>query len=167
MSEYRSFLELAQERFSVRQFKDTPIEQEKLNKILESIEYAPTAGSFQPQRVIVVQSAEARALMQKLTPNMFHAPCALLVCYDKNASWRNPLDGYDSGQDEAAITATHMMFTAWELGIGSVWARTFDSKAIAKAFNIPSNLQICVMLTIGYPADNAKPSPMHFNKKGY
>lgn len=136
-----------------------------MKQILTSAQFAPTARNFQPQRIIVVQSEEARTMMQKVTPGMFHAPCALLVCYDKNASWKNPMDGYDSGQDEAAIVTTHMMFTAWELGIGSVWVRGFDEKLMSRAFGIPSNLQICALLAIGHPADNAKPSPMHYPTK--
>lgn len=165
MKKYDSFFELAKERFSVRQFRPDPIDPEKLQRILTSAQFAPTAGNFQPQHIVVVQSEEARKVLQQITPGLFHAPCALIVCWDINRSWKNPMDGYDSGQDEAAIVATHLMFTAWELGIGSVWVRGFDSRTVAGALGMPSNLKICAMLSMGYPADKARPSPMHYPTK--
>lgn len=55
-----TFLELAKERYSVRSFKNQPIEDEKLKKILEAGKVAPTACNFQPQKIYVVKSEELR-----------------------------------------------------------------------------------------------------------
>ena len=159
------FLKLAQERYSVRKFKDTPIELDKLEKILEAGRCAPTAGNFQPQRVYVIQSDEAKRVIGQFTPCLFGAPCALLVTYKISEAWKCPFDGYCSGQDEAAIVATQMMLEAQELGIGSLWARGFDGNAMHDALGLPEDEVICVMLTIGYPADNANPAPVHFSRK--
>ena len=41
------FMTLAKERYSVRDYKDTPIEEEKLQKILEAGRIAPTAKNNQ------------------------------------------------------------------------------------------------------------------------
>ena len=46
-----TFQELAKNRYSVRSFKDTPIEEEKLNLILEAGRVAPTACNNQPQKI--------------------------------------------------------------------------------------------------------------------
>ena len=46
-----NFLELAKARFSVRSFKKDPIEEEKLNAILEAGRVAPSACNKQPQKV--------------------------------------------------------------------------------------------------------------------
>ena len=43
------FLELVSKRYSERNFSETPIEQEKLDKILESGRLVPTACNYQPQ----------------------------------------------------------------------------------------------------------------------
>ena len=53
------FMELAKKRYSVRKFSDRPVEKEKLGKILEAGNIAPTAKNQQPQRIYVLQSAEA------------------------------------------------------------------------------------------------------------
>lgn len=54
-----SFLELAQERYSVRSYSDKPIEQEKIDKILKAAQLAPTAVNYQPQKIYILRSAEA------------------------------------------------------------------------------------------------------------
>ena len=48
------FLELAQKRYSVRSFSQRPVEQEKLEKVLEAGRLAPTATNAQPQRILVL-----------------------------------------------------------------------------------------------------------------
>lgn len=149
----------------IHKYLDKPIEQEKLTMILKAGQFAPTAGNFQPQKIYVLQSEEARKTISQITPGLFNAPCALLVCYDANRSWKCPLDGYDSGQDEAAIVTTHMMMEAWELGIGSVWVRAFDGNVVSRVFSLPDNIKVAAMLTLGYPADDSKPGPMHYSSK--
>ena len=57
------FLDLAKERYSVRKFSDKPVEQEKLDLIVEAGRIAPTAHNNQPQRILVLQGKEA---MEKL-----------------------------------------------------------------------------------------------------
>ena len=42
------FLQLSHDRYSVRKFKDTPVEQEKIDKIIEAAMTAPTACNWQP-----------------------------------------------------------------------------------------------------------------------
>ncbi|MBP3204927.1 MAG: nitroreductase family protein [Lachnospiraceae bacterium] len=55
------FLELAKNRYSERFFDPRPIEQEKLDKILEAGRVVPTACNYQPQRFYVLRSPEALA----------------------------------------------------------------------------------------------------------
>ena len=51
-----SFFELAKERFSIRNFSDKAIEEEKLNQIIQAGRVAPTAKNKQPQKIYVLQS---------------------------------------------------------------------------------------------------------------
>ena len=62
------FKELAKKRFSVRNFSNRPVEQEKLDKMLEMLLLAPTAKNQQPERVYVLQSEEILAKLDELTP---------------------------------------------------------------------------------------------------
>lgn len=155
------FGRLAAERYSVREFAPTPVEEEKLRKILEAARVAPTAVNFQPQKLYVVKSPEALARLTAIRP-VFGAPLAVIVCYDDTRSWKNSRDaGHDSGEVDAAIVTTHMMLQAWELGIGSCWIGAFQPSAVAEAFGIPANEHPVAILPLGYPADGCRPSDKH------
>lgn len=157
-----TFLELAKERYSVRSFKNQPIEDEKLKKILEAGKVAPTACNFQPQKIYVVKSEELRKKLATASPCTFDAPVILVIGYDKTRDWKNKrIPGYTSGETDAAIVTTHMMLEAWELGIGSCWVGMFSDVAVSEALGLPENVQVTALLPMGYPADDATPLHLH------
>lgn len=152
------FLELAAARYSVRSYSDRPIETEKMEKILKAGQLAPTAVNFQPQKIYVLKSKEAIQKIRSLTQFAYDAPVVLLVCADKRKVWRSAAErGYDTGEMDASIVCTHMMMEAWELGIGSVWVRGFDSRQVAEAFELPSHIKPVCLLPLGYPSADSVP----------
>lgn len=153
------FITLTKARFSHRTFSEQPVEKEKLDLILEAGRLAPTAGNYQPQRILVIQSVEAIEKLKKCTPCHYDATLILLICYE-NIS-KNPFTGKDIGDVDASIVTTHMILEATDLGLGSVWVGYFDPEAIRKTFNLPDNYIPAALLPIGYPDDDAFPSPMH------
>ena len=50
------FLTLAADRYSVRKFKDIPVETEIINKILKAGHLAPTGCNYQPQKILVLNT---------------------------------------------------------------------------------------------------------------
>ena len=46
------FMEISRKRKTVRRFSQTPVEQEKLEKILEAGRWSPTAVNLQPQMIL-------------------------------------------------------------------------------------------------------------------
>ena len=157
-----TFQELARARYSVRSFKDMPIEKEKMDLILEAGRVAPTACNNQPQKIYVAKSEEARKKLASVCRYTFDAPVILVVCYDRNRDWKNKLQpGYESGETDAAIVCTHMMLQAFELGIGSCWVGYFNTDQVAGALGLPENLTVSALLPMGYPAENAAPLALH------
>ncbi|MBQ9760717.1 MAG: nitroreductase family protein [Clostridia bacterium] len=157
-----NFSELATSRYSVRAFRDTPIEQDKLLSILEAGHVAPTARNFQPQKIYVIKSEEYRARLASVCRFTFGAPVILAVGYDTERAWKNKLaNGHSSGETDAAIVCTHMMLKAWELGIGSCWVGWYDPKAVSEALGLPDNVVLCSLLPLGYPAEDAAPAALH------
>ena len=155
------FLKLATDRYSVREFSNRPVEDEKLEIILKAAQVAPTAVNYQPQKLYVVKSPEAMERLVSIRP-LFGAPMAIIVCYDDTISWKSPLNaGHDGGEVDAAIVTTHMMLQAWELGIGSCWIGAFPPAAVASEFSLPANEHPVAILPLGYPTDNCKPSDRH------
>ena len=86
------FLELAKSRYSCRSFLDKEVENEKVLKILEAGRVAPTAVNYQPQRILVLQEKEELEKLSECTRYGWNAPLIMIVCYDKNISWKRKFD---------------------------------------------------------------------------
>ena len=80
------FDQLLKERYSVRKFSNQKVEKEKIDKILEAARIAPTAVNYQPQRILVVEDPDNLAKLKECTKYHFHAPLAMILCYDKTVS---------------------------------------------------------------------------------
>ena len=52
------FMEISKQRHTVRKYAQKPVEQEKIEKILEAGRWAPTAVNAQPQRILVMDTQE-------------------------------------------------------------------------------------------------------------
>lgn len=152
------FLELAKVRYSVRKFSDKPLEREKLDRILEAGNAAPTAANYQPQKIYVLQSKEALAKVNAVCKCVYGAKTVLLFAYDTNADWKNPKQkGIHSGQQDVSIVATHIMLEAWELGVASCWVNAFSNTELEKTFDLPENERVVLLMPLGYAAEGAKP----------
>ena len=159
-----TFLDLAKERYSVRKFTNQPVEQEKLDMLLEAGNVAPTAANYQPQRIYILRSEDAVAKARKLSPCTYGANTILLFAYDRNADWKNPKQpGIHSGQQDVSIVATHIMLEAWSLGIASCWVNMFANDEVARAFELPENEEVVLMMPLGYAAEDAKPAEKWHN----
>ena len=157
------FMSLARQRYAVREYAQTPVEQAKLDSILEAGRLAPTAKNVQPQHIYVLQSPEAIAKINELTRCAYGAPVVFLVCYDTDLAWTK--DGESSGNMDCSIVGTHMMLEATELGLGTCWVKWFDANAVAEAFNLPANHKPSFLMPCGYAAETSKPSEHQFSRK--
>lgn len=157
-----SFLDLAKERYSVRKFSDRPIEQEKLDRIIETALVAPTAKNIQPWRMHILRSEEALAKVNSLTRCVFGAPVVLLFTYDRDEEWKSPLEeGVHAGVEDVSIAATHAMLEAQELGVGSLWVNLFPNTETERAFDLPESERSVLLMPIGYAAADCEPSERH------
>ena len=155
-----TFIDLARERYSERRFAATPLEPEKLDLILEAGRVAPTACNNQPQRILVVDTPEGLAKMDRCTACRFGAPCVLVLAYDMTAAARNP-DVVDFGIVDTSIVATHVMLQAQELGIHSCWVGLIDPSELRRQFGIPKTHRIIAVMPLGYPSQQSRPAPLH------
>ncbi len=156
------FEKIISERYSVRKFKNTPLTQEDIDKILKAGHLAPTGCNYQTQRILVINSDVAIEKLKKCTRCHFDAPCAMLVCYNKDESWVRPYDKAISAPVDAAIVTTHMMLGAQNIGVGTCWVMHFNPAAIKEEFNIPENTEPLALLVMGYPHEEAAPIEMHY-----
>lgn len=155
-------MDLLNERYSVRSYDKRPVEEEKLQKILEAGRLAPTAKNQQPQRIYVVKSEEKLKALGEVTKMTYGAPVVLVFAYDLDAEWHNPFEeGFTSGPQDVSIVACHMMLEAQELGLGTVWCGWFDPKEVGRVLDIPENEKLAILMPLGYPSEDCVPSPRH------
>lgn len=157
-----TFSQLAKDRYSVRNFKQQPIEEATLKQILEAGRVAPTACNYQPQKVYVVTNEDARKKLASICRCTFDAPVILVIGYDRTRAWKSKLmPGYQSGETDAAIVCTHMMLQAFELGVGSCWVGLFNADQVSQILDLPEEVTVSALLPMGYPAEDAQPLPLH------
>ena len=146
------FLELAKQRCTTRDFNDTDIPEEDLQKVLSVSRLAPSACNRQPQRIIVVREPENLSKVQKAYKT-FGSSCVLIVCRDRRNELVRPFDNKCSGDLDIGIICDHIMLAARELGIGSVMVGLFDPAIIRKEFDLPEYIEPTALLMLGYPAN--------------
>ena len=156
------FQKLIEERYSVREYQNKPVEQEKIDAILKAGNIAPTAKNNQPQQIYVINSKEGLEKVKKLTACAFNAPVVFLCCGNKNREIISSISGLSMMQIDVSIVQTHMMLKATDLGLGSCWVCYFQPEDAVKLFNLPSNVIPYSLLFVGYPSADAKPSSRHY-----
>lgn len=175
------FMDISRNRHTVRKYAQTPVEPEKIEKILEAGRWAPTAVNAQPQRILVLDTPDnlekvrefctfgwqqKYAALAKESDTKDHsasvfyygAPVVMLVCYDRTACWTHPKSGAISGPTDATIVAVHMMMEATSLGLGTAWISYFDEAKSRELLGLPEDWQPVCMLYVGYPADDYQPN---------
>lgn len=159
------FTDVIKNRFSCKNFSTKPVPQEALAAVLEAGRVAPTAKNLQEQHIYVAQKPETFAVIDGVTPCRYHAPTVLVVAYDRNNVFTYPGEKHNSGVEDAAIVATHMILAAANAGLDSCWVNFFDPEKLAKALGLPENETILMLLDLGYKAEGFKPLPNHFARK--
>ena len=159
------FKQLVKARYSCKKYSERPLEQEKLDTILEAGRLAPTAKNLQEQHVYVLRSPEALEKVDAATPCRYGAGTVLAVAFDRTNVFTYPGDKRDSGVEDATIVATHMILAAANEGVDSCWVNKFDPDALAKALGLPEQEDILMLMDLGYAAEGTGPLPNHDKRK--
>lgn len=159
------FKEIIKNRYSCKKYSDKPVEEGKLQAILEAGRLAPTAKNLQEQRVYVLKSEEALAKIDKVTPCRYGAPMVLVVAFDKTNVYTYPGEKRTSGVEDATIVATHMILAAADEGVDSCWLNRLDPDELARELGLPENEEILMVMDLGYAAEGAGPLANHFSRK--
>ena len=159
------FNEVVEKRYSCKSYSDRQITREQLDAILNAARVAPTAKNLQEQRIYVIQSPEALAKIDELTQCRYNAPTVLMMAFNSENVFTYPGGKRDSGVEDASIVATHLLLAAANAGVDSCWVNFFDPEAAAKAFDLPSNEEVLMLLDLGFAAEGAGPLANHASRK--
>jgi nitroreductase len=167
-------LEAIKTRRSVRKYTDKPVEEEKLNAVLEAVRMAPSWANLQCWRLIVVREKSVREKISELSyvesffaPKGFksnpsrkalaEAPVVLVLCADPSQSgvlWQQNYYLVDAG-----IASENMMLAARALGLGSVFVGIYDEEKIKQLLGIPAAIRVVGLFPLGYPVEEKKEGP--------
>ena len=156
------FLELAKKRYSLRSYMDTPVEEDKLNYVLEAGRIAPSAANFQPWHCIVIRDGKMIAKLGTVYPRKWftEAPVILVFCGDHEKGWKRG-DGKDHTDIDVAIMVDHITLAAAEMGLGTCWVCNFDAIKTSELLELPASIEPVVLLPIGYPGNVADQTARH------
>ena len=151
------FSELIARRYSVRAYQSKPVEDEKLKKVLEAANLAPTAANRQPFKLIVIHTKGREAELKQIYHRdwFIAAPIIICVCAVPSEAWSR-MDGKNYADVDATIAMDHLILAAAELGLGTCWVAAFDPVAARKILNLPDDIEPIAFTPLGYPADEPR-----------
>jgi len=159
-----NFLEVVQARRSLRSYLDKPVEQEKLEYVLETARLAPSWKNLQCWRFIVVKAAAGRealaASMGESNPGrkaLMGAPIVIVLCAIPSESevW----EGKDFMMLDAGLAMEHLVLAATAQGLGTCWQGLFTEEKVRVALNVPEDVRVVAMTPLGYAAEERRPRP--------
>lgn len=162
-----TFQELINLRQSVRKYSETPVEREKIEKIIDAVHIAPSACNSQPWKIIIVDEPELKNEVAKATFsktiafNKFtiEAPVIAVLVIEKAkliAQIGGSIKDMEYPKIDIGIAAAHFCLQAAELGLGTCMIGWFDEKKIRQLLNIPEKRKIGLVITLGYPSADYK-----------
>ena len=158
------FRDLAEARWTCRSYTDQPVEQNRLDVILECALLAPTAKNQQPWRIWVVQGEEQMEKMRQVTPCTYGAPLVLILARSTDEAFTRE-DGRNFGEIDAAIVGTHILFGAQDMGLGSTWIGAYDAAKLHELFPQVDGYEDVALFAIGHASPDAAPAPLHLERR--
>jgi len=151
------FSDLIKMRYSVRAYESTPVEDEKLQRILEAARLAPTAANRQPFQIIVIHTAGREEALKRIYGKEWfvQAPFVICACGLPEQGWVRS-DGKNYTDVDVSIVMDHVILTATEVGLGTCWVGAFDPDAAREELNLPEGVEPIAFTPLGYPADEPR-----------
>jgi len=153
------FSELIEKRYSVRAYRPLPVEEEKLQQVLEAARLAPTAANRQPFQLIVIHTEGREEELKRIyKPDWFvQPPLVICACGVPGRGWTRRQDGKSYCDVDVAIAMDHLILAAADLGLGTCWIGAFDPVAAREVLDLPDDVEPIAFTPLGYPADEPGP----------
>jgi len=147
------FLELVRSRYSVRAYEPIPVQEEKLQLVLEAARLAPTAANRQPFRLIVIATEGRETELQRIYAASWftQAPLIICACAVPAEGWVR-VDGRSYADVDVAIIMDHLVLAARSLDLGTCWIADFDAAVAREVLGLPDDVEPVAFTPLGYPA---------------
>ena len=143
------FLELTKKRYSVRAYKSTPVEDEKVKYILEAARMAPTGSNQQAFQLVLVHTKGREEELRPIYNRDWFVQAPIVICA---CATTTPGQSYNEGRSyrNVAIVMDHLILAATNLGLGTCWVGAFNPDAAREILGLPDEVKPIVFATVGY-----------------
>jgi nitroreductase len=158
------FFKTVEDRHSMRKYAEQPVEEFKLQKILETANKAPSAGNLQGYEIYIVRKLELRqALVKAAWDQEFLAEAPVVLIFCANPGRSEVKYGERGGSlysiQDTTIACTYAQLAAKAQGLDTVWVGAFDEKEVSALLQLSPGLRPVAMLPIGYAGKEPRPRP--------
>ena len=145
------------QRSSVRAYKTTDVEEDKLKRVLEAARLSPSASNRQEWKFVVIRNKDTRKKLAKAAFGQSfieEAPVVIVACGTESKAMLGC--GQPTHTVDVSIACAYMILQAHELGLGTCWIGAFREDETKKILSIPEHVRVVAMTPLGYP--NQPPS---------
>ncbi len=147
-------------RRSIRKYRDDPVDDATVERLLRAGMAAPSAGNQQPWRFIVIRDRATLAQIPTWHPYarmLPSAPVAVLVLGDPaGLKWAG------MWPQDCSACVQNMLIEAELLGLGAVWLGVHPlperESALRELLGIPEHLVPFAVVPFGWPRERKKPA---------
>ncbi|MFA5174121.1 MAG: nitroreductase family protein [Candidatus Pacearchaeota archaeon] len=148
-------------RASIREFSDKSVKYDKLIDAIEAANLAPSPGNLSILKYIIIDEEETIQKIAKACQQEFikEAQFIVVVCSDSKqaAMYDKRADRYIHHHAGAAVENFLLKIT--DMGLASCWVGAFSEITLKNILKIPENIEIEVILPIGYAKKKTKQKP--------
>ncbi len=165
-------MESIEKRRSIRKYKDTPVDNDLIVKLIRSASLAPSGSNTQPWHFIIVDNADLKEQIAKVSHNqnwMLDAPVFIVCAADIKARTKNAekifLDENSSSFElkqiirDTAISIQHLVLEAVDNGLGTCWVAWYKQDELRPILGIPEDKFVVGIVTVGYADEAPKQRP--------
>jgi nitroreductase len=171
------FLDVVEQRRSIRTFYPKPVEIEKVGQLITIADHAPSVGDLHPWKFIVVTKPSIIQDVADACPYerwLYQAPLLIVICsLQEKAEVYYPGKGKLWSTQSCSAAAENLLLGAVALGLAGCWVSSFESAKLKGVLHVPSGVEPEIILAIGYadevpPRKSAQPfdSYVYFNDYG-
>lgn len=153
------FYEVIKKRKSVRKYRQDPIPEDVLNRILEAGRIAPSAKNIQPWKFVIIKDPEKKKKVAEACRGQHWIADADVIvcgCALEKIAWGR-MGGYMSSfAVDLAIAMDHIILASANEGLGTCWIGAFEEKKVKEILGIPDDVRVVALTPIGFPAEEPK-----------
>jgi nitroreductase len=151
------FSRVIERRYSVRAYKPDPVEQDKLERVLEAARLAPTAVNFQPFQLIVIHTEGREDELNRIYRKdwFVQPPLVIAACGLSERGWVRR-DGRSYLDVDTGIVMDHLILAATNEGLGTCWIGNFDVDAAREVLGLPDDVEPIAFTPLGYADDEPR-----------